>query len=346
MSLLIIYFLATVLISAACSVFEATLFSATTPFVEASAKLTKTGKILKHLKANIDNSVGAVLVINMFANTIGAAAVGAQSVEVFGEEWAGVVAIIMTLSILYVAEIIPKTLAALYWKKLILPCCYPLIVMYYIAFPFVYISRGITFFFRKGNVEKISRDEILALMELGEKSGSLDALEMDILEHIIGQKSIKVKDIMTPVNLVYSLDENLSLKDALKETQKRKYSRIPISTQGEIIPKDYPTKEQKDSKKSQEISQSTNKNLNYCLVYRKEILQANLKDKGDQPIKSIAKEFHTVKENMQVLMLLRLFILRHKHLFAVLDKNKNLVGVVSLEDTINAVLGVGNLARH
>ena len=49
---------------------------------------------------------------------------------------------------------------------------------------------------------------------------------------------------------------------------------------------------------------------------------------------------------MQVLMLLRLFILRHKHLFAVLDKNKNLVGVVSLEDTINAVLGVGNLARH
>lgn len=319
MTLLITYFLGTVFISAACSVFEAALFSATTPFVEASAKLTKTGKILKHLKANIDNSVGAVLVVNMFANTLGAAAVGAQSVEVFGDEWAGVVAIVLTLSILYVAEIIPKTLSAMYWKKLILPCCYPLIVMYYVAFPFVYISRGITFFFRKGNVERISRDEILALMELGEKSGSLDELEMDILEHIIGQKSIRVKDIMTPKKLIFTLDENLTIKQALKQSQKRKHSRIPLSADSTTIT---------------------------SLAYRKEILQANLKHKGQEPLKSIAKPFTSVKESMQVLMLLRLFILRHAHLFAVLDKKGNLVGIVTLEDALNAVLGVGNISRH
>ena len=319
MTLLVIYFLATVSISGACSVFEATLFSATTPFVEASAKLTQAGKILKHLKANIDNSVGAVLVINMFANTVGAAAVGAQSVEVFGEEWAGVVAIIMTISILYVAEIIPKTLGALYWKKLILPLCYPLIMMYYVAFPFVYISRGITFFFRKNGVEKISRDEILSLMELGEKSGSLDALEMDILEHIIGQKSIRVKNIMTPKNLVFTLDENLTLTQALAQSQKRKYSRIPLI----------------DSTK-----QITS------IAYRKDILRSNLKNKDKEILKNIAKPFNTVQENKQVLMLLRLFILRHAHLFIVLDKKGDYIGIVTLEDALNAVLGVGNLSRH
>lgn len=319
MGLLIFYFILTVFVSATCSVFEAVLFSATPSFVESAAKRGRSGKILQHLKANIDNSVGAVLVINMFANTIGAAAVGAQSMEVFDEEWAGVVAIIMTLSILYVAEIIPKTLSALYWKKLILPCCYPLIVMYYIAFPFVYISRGITFFFRKNGVEKISRDEILSLMELGEKSGSLDALEMDILEHIIGQKSIRVKNIMTPKNLVFTLDENLTLTQALAQSQKRKYSRIPLI----------------DSTK-----QITS------IAYRKDILRSNLKNKDKEILKNIAKPFNTVQENKQVLMLLRLFILRHAHLFIVLDKKGDYIGIVTLEDALNAVLGVGNLSRH
>lgn len=328
MSLLVFYFVLTVCISAACSVFEAVLFSATPSFVESAAKRGKSGAILKHLKANIDNSVGAVLVINMFANTIGAAAVGAQSVEVFGEEWAGVVAIIMTLSILYIAEIIPKTLSALYWKKLILPCCYPLIVMYYIAFPFVYISRGITFLFRKDNVAKMSRDEILALMEMGEKSGSLSALEMDVLEHLILQKNLYTKDIMTDKSLVFSLDSNTSLKQALIESNKRTFSRIPLIAY--------------DENGAQEVS---------ALAHRKRILRANLNGEGKERLDCIAKPMRKVRADMPVLALLRLFVMKREHLFAVVessapDSNAVFVGVVSLEDAIHAVLGVGDLQRH
>lgn len=328
MGLLIFYFILTVFVSATCSVFEAMLFSATPSFVESAAKRSRNGKILQHLKANIDNSVGAVLVINMFANTMGAAAVGAQSMEVFDEEWAGVVAIIMTLSILYVAEIIPKTLGALYWKKLILPCCYPLIVMYYIAFPFVYVSRGITFLFRKDNVTKMSRDEILALMEMGEKSGSLSALEMDVLEHLILQKNLYTKDIMTDKSLVFSLDSDTNLKQALVESNKRTFSRIPLVSY--------------DEHGVQSIS---------TLAHRKRILHANLNGDGEQRLDCIAKPMRKVKADMPVLALLRLFVMKREHLFGVVessatDSNGAFVGVVSLEDAINAVLGVGDLQKH
>ncbi len=320
MALLIIYFCLTIGISMICSVCEAMMFSATPAFVESAAKLTKTGKILKHLKTNIDNSIGSIVIVNTIANTVGAASVGAQFVAVFGDKLQGVVAAIMTLSVLYVGEIVPKTIGAMYWKRLILPSCYLLIVLYYVAYPFVYISRIMTFFFRKKDAQKMSRDEILALMELAEESGSLDELEMDILEHLMAQKSIKTRDIMTAKSQMFALSENESIDSALQKLEARKYSRIPLIS---------------------EDSSTIN-----ALVFRQSVLAANLTNKGKDSLKSIAKNMRLVSENMQVMALLKLFVICREHLVGVVDENKQFVGIVSLEDTINAVFGVGNLQKH
>ncbi|TQR53173.1 CNNM domain-containing protein [Campylobacter troglodytis] len=316
MTLLLIFFVGTVLASGICSVFEAVLFSATPSYIESVASKSKTGKILKHLKTNIDNSVGAVLVVNMFANTIGAAAVGAQFVEVFGDKWQAAAAVGMTLSVLYIAEIIPKTLSALYWKRLILPCCYPLIVLYYLAFPFVYVSRITTFFFRDNTNKGMSRDEILALMELAEEGGTLAELELEILDHLIQQRPLIVSNIMIPKNKVFTLNEDDTVSKALESTKDKRYSRIPlVSSDGSIK----------------------------SIVYRREILKASLAKKGEESLKNIAKELRLVSSKMRVFTLLKLFILRQEHLFLVIDKKRAFVGVVSLEDAIEAVLGVGNL---
>ena len=319
MALLIIYFSLTIGISMICSVCEAMMFSATPAFVESAAKLTKTGKILKHLKTNIDNSIGSIVIVNTIANTVGAASVGAQFVAVFGDKLQGVIAMIMTLSVLYVGEIVPKTIGAMYWKRLILPSCYLLIMLYYVAYPFVYISRIMTFFIRKKDAQKMSRDEILALMELAEESGSLDELEMDILEHLMAQKSIKTRDIMTAKSQIFALSENESIDLALQQLKERKYSRIPLIN--------------KDS------------SIN-TLVFRQSVLAANLTNKGKDSLKSIAKNMRLVSENMQVMALLKLFVICREHLVGVVDENKQFVGIVSLEDTINAVFGVGNLQKH
>ena len=329
MTLLIVYFCLTIGISMICSVCEAMMFSATPAFVESAAKLTKTGKILKHLKTNIDNSIGAIVIVNTIANTVGAASVGAQFVAVFGEAWQGVVAMIMTLSVLYVGEIVPKTLGAMYWKRLILPACYPLIVLYYVAYPFVYISRIMTFFFRKNEAQKMSRDEILALMELAEQSGSLDELEMDILERIMQQRGLKARDIMTDKNQMFALNENERIDSVLQKLQANPYSRIPL-IKGDLG-------DSSNSSDSPKID---------SLVYRQSVLASNLTNKGESALKTIAKNMRLVSENMQVMALLKLFVICREHLVGVVDKNKQFVGIVSLEDTINAVLGVGNLQKH
>lgn len=397
MTLLILYFCFTIGISATCSVFEAMLFSATPAFVESAAKQSRAGRLLQKFKANIDYSVGSILIVNMLANTIGAAAVGAQFVAVFGEQWQGAVAMMMTLSVLYIAEIVPKTIGAMYWKTLILPSCYVLIIFYYAVYPFVYISRVTTFFLKKKEAQKMSRDEILALMELAEQSGSLDELEMDILEHLMRQKSVKAGDIMTPKNLVFALGENESISNALAKSQQHAYSRIPLVsnlanlqdknltnlqdensrsessqnvnlqgknsqnasnslTTGENSPNSQsenlqntnsPNSQSKNSPRSSNSNSNPNLNPNPLqLVYRQSILQANLTDKGEQNLKSIARQMRQVSENMQVMSLLKLFILCKEHLFAVVNERREFIGIVSLEDTINAIFGVGNLQRH
>lgn len=356
MGLLLVYFCLTLGISMVCSVCEAMMFSATPAFVRSASKLSKAGKILKHLKINIDNSIGAIVVINTIANTVGAASVGAQFVAVFGDKFQGVVAAIMTLSVLYLGEIVPKTLGAMYWKRLILPTSYFLIVLYYIAYPFVYISRITTFFFRKNEVQKMSKDEILALMELAQKGGTIDELEMEILEHLMAQSNLKARDIMTKKSAIFALDENENIKQALQKIQDHKYSRIPL------------------------INPNTNK-IN-SLVFRQSILAANLTDESldelnphtqnfnlnqtpsltnneilsivnplensqnindKSTLKSIAKNMRFVRDNMQVMALLKFFVICREHLVGVIDENKQLLGIVSLEDTINAVFGVGNL---
>lgn len=315
---LIGYFLLAIVISFICSVLEAALLSITPPFMESYAKShPKSGKILKYLKENIDNAVGAILVVNTFANTVGAAGVGAQAVEIFGERWQGFVALFMTLCILYLSEILPKTIGATYWKVIVLPMSYCIFVLYCITFPFVYVSRIITHLFKKKDANQMSRDEILAIMDLGEKSGSINELEGDILEHLILQKMLKVKDIMIPKGEIFALEEQMSIEESLKIPNVHKYSRIPLYA-GNI-----------DSINS--------------IVFKKNILHASFENRSKDTLKSIAKNITKVDSQMGLLDLLEKFISQKEHLFLVVDSEQNIVGIVAMEDVINAALGVGNL---
>ena len=71
------------------------------------------------LKENINRPLSAILTINTIANTVGAAGVGAQTYSVFGSGWVALSSFILTFSILFFSEIIPKTLGANYTKALV-----------------------------------------------------------------------------------------------------------------------------------------------------------------------------------------------------------------------------------
>ena len=122
MTLLIIYLSVAILISFLCSILEAVLLSSTNSYIESLSKNHNENLVnkLKDLKLNIDKPISSILTVNTFAHTMGAAGVGAQAQILFGQEWQALVAFVVTLVILYLSEIIPKTIGALYWKKLLL----------------------------------------------------------------------------------------------------------------------------------------------------------------------------------------------------------------------------------
>src|SRR5210317_549603 len=119
MLLLIVYLLIALLFSFICSIMEAVILSVPPSYI---TKKIREGKSyayrLKQFKNNIDRPLSAILTLNTFAHTIGAAGVGAQAQQVWGNEYLSIVSIILTLLILILSEIIPKTIGANYWMYL------------------------------------------------------------------------------------------------------------------------------------------------------------------------------------------------------------------------------------
>ncbi|MEP2300235.1 MAG: DUF21 domain-containing protein, partial [Kangiellaceae bacterium] len=125
MTLLLIYLAIAIGVSFLCSILEAVLLSVTPSFVEQiSNSSPRAGKNLIKVKEDLDQSLSSILILNTFAHTMGAAGVGAQAAKVFGAQWETLIAVVLTLAILYFSEIIPKTLGATFWRKLAVPSAF------------------------------------------------------------------------------------------------------------------------------------------------------------------------------------------------------------------------------
>ena len=182
MTLLITYLLLTLILSFMCSLLEATLLSSTSSYIESLDKKgysPKTVDLAKDVKQNIDKSISSILTLNTFANTMGAAGVGAQAAIIFGSNWQAVIAFALTLMVLFISEIFPKTLGAIYWRKFIVPATYIISFMIKITYPFIFLATFITNALQKGrkNEANFSKDEIITIVDMSEKEGVLQAKE-------------------------------------------------------------------------------------------------------------------------------------------------------------------------
>ena len=102
MTLLLIYLAIAIGVSFLCSVLEAVLLSVTPAFIESQLEpKPRRARVLKGVKENLDKSISSILILNTFAHTMGAAGVGAQAAKVFGARWETLIAVLLTLAILY-----------------------------------------------------------------------------------------------------------------------------------------------------------------------------------------------------------------------------------------------------
>jgi len=278
-------------------------------------KNEKTRALLQKLKGEIEIPIAAILTLNTVANTLGATLVGVQAAKIFGEGWQVGISVILTLSVLYISEIIPKTIGATYWKSLAGSSAHIISVLIKIAYPLVWSSLFITKALSKNKKkDHVTREEILALTELGEKSGSLREKESELIENLLSLKDIKAKDICTPRSVVFALEEHITVDEAVELDEIYTYSRIPVYHNG--------------------MDNITG------LVFNQRILEESVDEHHDKKLSEISVPIFRISENLPVLNLFDLFVKRKEHMFLVTDGYGQTVGIVTLEDAIETLLGV------
>jgi CBS domain containing-hemolysin-like protein len=314
MTLLFVYLAIAIGISFLCSILEAVLLSITPSYVEqVSTANPQSGAILAKSKEKLDQSLASILILNTFAHTMGAAGVGSQAVRIFGDKWETLIAILLTLAILYFSEIIPKTLGATFWRTLAVPSAYIISWLVKLVYPLVWFSTRLTRLFSKNKENEITREEIIALASLSHKDGTLFTQENQYLSNLLGLHEIQTEQVLTPRSVVHMLDENTTVTEALDEPETAQFTRIPIY-----------------SESSENITGK---------VIKHDLFEAERAGHGADPISKHAREIVRVSEKLPVQQLLDKFIKHHVHMFLVEDEFGQTSGVVTLEDAIETLLG-------
>ena len=218
MATLFFYLFLALFVSFICSLTESVLLSAPKTYLTTIVDKGNWAKSLLKFKSNIDKPLSAILSLNTVAHTIGAAGVGAESIKIFGETSLAIVSAILTILILVITEIIPKTIGAKYWKGLLRITYYTINTMLFLTYPLVILSGKITKTISPEKQEdSTSREEIAALANIGANEGVFSEKENKMIQNILKLQKIKVTKIMTPRVVVVSINENTTLKEFQKE---------------------------------------------------------------------------------------------------------------------------------
>jgi len=293
------------------------LLSITPPYIERLRdRQPKQADILKSLRQdNVDRSLAAILTVNTIAHTVGAIAAGAQATVVFGSAWIGLFSGAMTLAILFLSEIIPKTVGAVYWPNLVGATTLFIRVAIKLLYPLIWISEGLTKLITRGKtVHLFSRDEFLAMTNIGESSGQIEAHEARIIHNLIHFSSLQATDIMTPRTVVAALNVNVSVSEALKTTLEHAFSRLPVY--------------------DNDMDDITG------VVLRDEILAFEAQNKGATRLDILKRDIRRVSAGISLPNLLEHFLDSRQHIALVVDTYGGTKGIVTLEDVIEALLGM------
>lgn len=317
MEYLIFLFVVVITVSFLCSVLESVLLSTNVSYISVLEESNPTaGKLLKNLKKDVDKSISSILILNTFANTLGATAIGVQAQTVFSSDSNLIlfVSIALTFSILFFAEIIPKTIGAVYWKELAPLAARFIKFFIFITYPIIIITMFLTKKISKNSeTETVTRAELLHSALLSEEDGVINDMESDIIENALGLKEKKIQDILTPRSVVFAVPKDTIIKDLLEDKRTYKFSRVPVYD-GSI-------------------------DTIVGIVLTKKLFKHAIKD-PNVTIESIMNKVESVNENIPVLKGLSIFVKAKVHMLIVVDGYDQTEGIVTLEDCLETLLGL------
>ena len=317
---LIIYVLLALIFSFLCSIAEAVLLSITPSYIEGIRETKgKLANTLERLKfKDVDSSLAAILTLNTIAHTVGAIGSGAKATAVFNNnEWyVFFFSAVITLLILFLSEIIPKTLGAVYWRKLTSPTALFINIISVILkwTGFLFVSNLITKMIGGSHAHVFSRDEFIAMTGVGEQSGEIDQDESRIIKNLLRFQSMTAQDIMTPRTVIKAIKGDLTIDEILDNEDKIPFSRLPIYTND-----------------LDDIS---------GFVLHSDLLLYSAKDKGTEKALKLKRQIVTVSNTISLSDLLDKLLEDRQHIALVVGEYGGTRGIVSLEDLIETLLGM------
>lgn len=320
--LLIVFVVLAIAVSFLCSVMEAVLLSVTPAYIGAMEESNpSTAQRLKALKADVDRPLAAILTLNTIAHTVGATGAGAQAAAVWADQEVWVVSavtlfsVLLTLGILILSEIIPKTLGAVYWRGLapgVARLLGPIIAVLNLT-GLIWLSQAIAKVLSRGEKESaVSREELAALAQIGTEEGVFDASESRILQSLFKFSQLKTRDVMTPRTVIVAYPEDTPLKAIANDG--KPFSRLPLYQRD----RDHIT----------------------GYVLRDDVLKAVADGQGSAPASTIVREVLTVPDSLPLPKLFDRLLDRREHLALVVGEYGGTAGVVSVEDVVETLLGL------
>jgi len=315
-SVLLLFYVGLALgVSFLCSILESILLSISHSHIQLMSKDgRKSGLIWADLKKNDSvRPLTAILTLNTIAHTVGAVGVGSVVQTEYGNEWVTLASAILTMAVLLLSEILPKTLGTVYWKKLSPLAAY---ITNVLTLALILIVVPIEWFRKllpKGNKTTVTRDELAVLADIGEEEGTIEEDEETVIQNLLRLAEIKVEEVMTPRVVVTAFPLDYTIKQVLAEHPVLRVSRIPVY--GNNI----------DDIKG--------------LVIRSEILLAASRDEWEKKLETLMKPIGFISEDDSVDLTLDLFLEKRQQILAVQDEFGGTSGIVTMEDVIETLLG-------
>ncbi|MCQ2053828.1 MAG: hemolysin family protein [Fibrobacter sp.] len=305
-------------VSAFCSVTEASFYSvppATVEFLQKNKKFT--ARYLVHVKNNIDRYIASVLVVNTVANTVGASLATALAVKRLAPSAAVALPIILTVLILLFGEITPKTLgvkqAKTFAPLVAVPFYYITIVLSWTGL--IWLCLTLTKHWTREDEEKkdVSVDDINSLVSLGLREDVIDRQQSIVIKNILSLKSVAVRKVMTPRQVVFSLPADKTIGETLDERGNWPFSRVPLH--GE--------------KKDDWIG----------IVLRRDAYNQLAEGRRDVKLRQMMRPLQLIPDSVTLDKLLLRFLKQRGHMVGVVDEFGSIAGIVSLEDVLEEILG-------
>ena len=315
-TLIVTYALLALGASFLCSILEAVLLSTTHGHIRSLAETNmKVSQVWSQWKDDPERPLTAILTLNTIAHTVGALGVGSEVEKAFeGEYVVAAAAAVLTIAILLLSEILPKTIGALYWRRLTVSSYHVLkamMVLLWVIVKPIEITRSLL---PHVETETVTRDELSVLADIAEESDQIEEDEEAVIQNVLRLREIQVSDIMTPRVVMTTVGKGETVGEVIERIPIMIYGRMPM------------------------IGESMDEVRG--MVLRSEILRKAAVDDYSSVMQEISREIFHCRQEDSVDKALDVLLENKVQMLIVKDDFGGTVGLITMEDVIETLLGV------